>query len=345
MTTPLTVSIIIPTHGAAPFLKWTLLSLHEARMHEACCEVLVVENGIASGTTRETVAQMNSRTSGTELSPLRYVHEPIAGLLAGRHRGLHESEGHVLTYVDDDVIVDAGWFAAISAACGDGAIEIIGGPSRPLYLAATPDWVVDRRKTLRDGWYLGELSLVDVDEDIPDIDLDFIWGLNFTVRRQSLLAAGGFHPDLVPGETWFLQGDGETGLTRKLKQRGAVGRFLKDASVRHVIPASRLSVAYLESRYRYQGICDAYSKLRTENSGASPDGLARHHFGHVLRPSSNTKKFRWPRSRKEQFPHPSGLSYQEGWGAFVAAYRESASIRDWVHRRDYLNEWGLDEHT
>lgn len=325
------ISIIIPTHGDAPYLAWTLRSLESARMHESCLEVLVVENGVPSSRTKTTVLSAAGNLGRSRSCPVRYVHEPVPGLLAGRHRGLHESRGDVLTYVDDDVVVDPTWFSSIAAALDDDEVAVVGGPSRPIFLAPTPDWVVSRRRRFNDGWFLGELSLIDADKDLDGVDLDLIWGLNFTIRKDVLLSAKGFHPDIVPKEVWFSQGDGETGLTRKLKQEGTKGLFCLAASVRHVIPAERLTIGYLERRYKYQGHCDAYSALREGKwKPRSPLTATRRDRGF---------RFRALRRTRPALPEPRGVSYTAGWNQLGEAYQNSVAIKEWVHLPHYLHRW------
>ena len=325
------ISIIIPTHGDAPYLMWTLRSLEAARLHQSCHEVLVVENGVPCSSTKLTVQKAVERFNSTMLSPIRYVYEPVPGLLAGRHRGLHESSGDVLTFIDDDVVVDEDWFSTIVAALTNPEVAVVGGPSRPVFLGPTPAWVVARRRRFRAGWFLGELSLIDADEDLEDVDLDLIWGLNFTIRKEVLLRAEGFHPDIVPSEVWFSQGDGETGLTRKLKQNGFMGVFRRDASVRHVIPAERLTSEYLERRYKFQGHCDAYSALR--------EGTWQPKAARTAARRGRGRQAWVLRRGKSALPDPRGAAYTAGWNELGFAYTKHAAIREWVHLPHYLDRW------
>lgn len=70
---------------------------------------------------------------------------------------------------------------------------------------------------MEDEW----LSLLDIGQDVPNIDPNYIWGLNFSIRKQTMYDCGGFHPDLVPAYLQCWQGDGETGLTKKIKKNSA----------------------------------------------------------------------------------------------------------------------------
>jgi glycosyltransferase involved in cell wall biosynthesis len=87
------ISVVIPCFNQARFLPDAIESaLHQTHPVQ---EVIVVDDG-STDHTRE-VAQRRAN--------VRYVYQPNAGLSAARNRGLHESTGDYLVYVDaDDVL-------------------------------------------------------------------------------------------------------------------------------------------------------------------------------------------------------------------------------------------------
>ncbi len=94
------------------------------------------------------------------------------------------------------------------------------------------------------GW----LSLIDFGEDEKLIPTGFVWGLNYSIRRTTLWRLGGFHPDNIPDEIQYFQGDGESGLSFKAEQLGMKALYQPGALVYHQIPASRLTYNYFERR-------------------------------------------------------------------------------------------------
>ena len=84
----------------------------------------------------------------------------------------------------------------------------------------------------------------------------------FSIRRDTLYRVGGFHPDDVPRSYQRYQGDGETGMTFKLKEQGLKAIYDPGALVYHQIPTECLTVRYLEQRQYYQGVCDSYTSIR-----------------------------------------------------------------------------------
>ena len=110
----------------------------------------------------------------------------------------------------------------------------------------------------------GFLSLLDLGGNAIEIHPNYIWGLNFAIRRRALFNLGGFHPDCIPDALQRFQGDGETGLTMKAFAQGYKAVFTPGATVYHFIPASRMTPEYFERRAYYQGICDSYSIIRRD---------------------------------------------------------------------------------
>jgi hypothetical protein len=110
----------------------------------------------------------------------------------------------------------------------------------------------------------GFMSLLDLDGNTIEIHPNYIWGLNFAIRRRALFDLGGFHPDCVPDALQHFQGDGETGLTMKAFAQGYKAVFTPGATVYHFVSASRMTPEYFERRAYFQGVCDSYSRIRRE---------------------------------------------------------------------------------
>ena len=79
-------------------------------------------------------------------------------------------------------------------------------------------------------------------------------GLEFFHPERYILELGGFHPDCIPKHLQRFQGDGETGLSYKIKEKGYKSIYHPGAMVYHLIPASRLTVEYFEARFLSGGM-------------------------------------------------------------------------------------------
>ncbi len=271
------VSVIVPTRNRAEALGRALASLALLDFPRERFEVLVIDNGSTDETRLVAEALVRSHPD----LATRIIEEPVPGLLAGRHCGAREARGELLSFIDDDVELDPAWLRAIVDAFEDPAVHLVGGPSLPRYEIPPPPWLEwlwsrDGAQTL-----CGDLSLLDLGSRAREIDPSWVWGLNFAIRKETLTALGGFHPDCMPKHLQRYQGDGETGLARKAKARGHKAFYAPGALLHHRIPAARLTVAAFEERYFYQGVCNSYAEIRA--TGRIPAGSDWKEAGRGLR--------------------------------------------------------------
>ena len=257
----LKLSCCIPTFNRSRSLARAIRSLCNQTLEPGSCEILIVDNGSSDNTRGETESLMREMPHHR----IRYLLEPEPGLLSGRHRGALESDGEILVFLDDDIEATAGYLHAILDAFKDPAVQLVGGPNLPRYESEPPAWMESFWSTTPYGGRMcGFLSLLDLGGNAIEIHPNYIWGLNFAIRRRALFDLGGFHPDCVPDALQHFQGDGETGLTMKAFAQGYKAVFTPGATVYHFISASRMTPECFERRAYYQGVCDSYSSIRRE---------------------------------------------------------------------------------
>jgi glycosyltransferase involved in cell wall biosynthesis len=165
--------------------------------------------------------------------------EPLAGLSRARNRALHWASGaDVLAFVDDDAVVEPGWYDALRRRWDEAPAEVacIGGPIRPRYSVPPPAWFSDGIAHV--------LTLLDRGGEVRDLDPDqeAVYGANISFRVEPLRQAGGFDPRLghSGGRTFFAE---EDEAQRALVRLGYRVRYVPDAAVEHVIPPERLTRA------------------------------------------------------------------------------------------------------
>jgi glucosyl-dolichyl phosphate glucuronosyltransferase len=285
------------------------------------CELIVVDNCSTDDT--RFVAHELINTFST--LPIKYVYEPIPGLLSGRHRGALEARGDVLSFLDDDVELDRNWLSAITQTFLDPSVQLCGGKNLPRYEASPPNW-------MEHFWcvppYGGQacvaLSLLDIGEQRLDVDATYIWGLNFSIRQKALSDLGGFHPDLLPNHLQHFQGDGETGLCHKANALGFRAVYQPAANVHHYVPVSRMACRYFERRYFYQGVCNSFTAIRSAR--AVPEFASQGEtVDQVIQPSTFSY----------QILHKCDVAYREGYEFHQRAVRHTPKLLEWVLRPSY----------
>ena len=330
------LSVIIATRDRAPLLNSALRSLEAQTLAADRFEVIVVDNA-SSDDTAGVVAAFGDRLPG-----LQYLHEAEPGLHAGRHRGLKAARGDILVYGDDDIEATPTWLSAIAAAFEDPDVMLVGGNNLPNFEAPPPDWLRRFWETPRlGGRAIPELSILELPGEARPINPNLVWGCNFSVRRSALLAAGGFHPDSVPKDLLHLRGDGETYVAQYVASTGGICMFHPGATVRHLVPAKRMTAAYFRERSFNQGISDSYTALRASHLGASRPGSLKRLVFQRLR-AFKRRSFNHIRTALVRDPALRRLrramvkAYWKGRAFHRSAFASNPEVRAWVLKSSYL---------
>jgi len=251
------LSVIIPTRNRSDLLKNLLNSLKCQTLSQDEFEILVIDNG----STDDTKAITESFLS--DFKNMKYFLEEKSGLHEGRHRGLKEAVSDILVYCDDDIEPFPTWLEAIKGSFKNSEVVLVGGKNLPKWEIEPPKWIKDWYESGNNfGKCLGYLSILDFGNKLMEFDPNFVWGCNFSIRKQTLLDTGGFHPDSMPEEFKFYRGDGESYVTRWVQKKGMKSIYNPFASVYHFVPKSRMTLNYFKKRSFNQGISDSFSYMR-----------------------------------------------------------------------------------
>jgi len=252
------ISVIIPTYNNCKLLKKALISLRNQTFIHNNFEIIVVDNA----STDDTAAIVKQFQVENNDLLVKYFYEPIPGLLSGRHRGIKESCGELLCFIDEDIQADKDWLVAIYETFKTTDVQLVTGKNLPNYESKPPEWLNNMWNKNVFGINCGELSLIDFGAEEIDIPARFVWGLNYSIRRSAVLQLGGFNPDAVPPNYQKYQGDGESGLSFKAEQKGYKARYNPKIIVHHFVSNQRMTKKYFCKRYYYQGVADSYTMIR-----------------------------------------------------------------------------------
>lgn len=337
-------SIIIPTAGRSTELYRCLSSIHKCINNFNDFQVFIIDNNTDQLMSERVVHICSS------FPAFNYIFCDIPGLTSARHKALEVTSSEILCFVDDDVIFSDSWFKSTINAFENSNISLVGGPTLPYFSSTVPSWFWDFfSKTPFGGWSCSALSLLDIGHDVHDIDPNWIWGLNFSIKRSVLLDCGGFHLDIVPSQYKPYQGDGETGLTLKLSSKGYKACYFQDSLLYHYCGSDRLNPSYFAKRSYFQGYCNAFTYLRHSiltNSQKKLSLLAfyrirlenllrifKYYIILLLFGSFSKNKFGFS-SRKIKLQ--CCLSEADGFDSFLKIVKASSSLQRWVSKDNYL---------
>lgn len=266
------ISVIICTYNRSKSLLKTLESFRGVlNPREAAWELILVDNN-SNDDTRE-IANHFIKSS---IFPCKYLFENRQGLSYARNTGITEAIGDILSFTDDDVIVDECWLRNIENEFKNKDVACIGGKILPIWENPQPAWLT--------GELLQFLALQDLGEEKIVLDRPVIWGANLSIRSSMFQKYGVFDTKLgnIEGK---LYGGEETKFVQLLLANGENVLYCPDILVHHCIPGFRMKKSYFRKWVYDKGELKAIQmeEYRSRNIRGIPFYVIREAGGDLLR--------------------------------------------------------------
>jgi GT2 family glycosyltransferase len=229
-------------------------SLLDSTNRQERVEIIVVDNGSTDS------AAARVATLATPDRSVRVITDSQAGATRARNRGLEHARSELVAFIDDDVFVEPGWLDAVRARFVDPAVVGVAGRIALTMEHERPEWLTTDLET----WYAA-LDLGDEDHELAPGQHG--WTANFTVRRETALAVGGFNEQFGPGNrTWY---NDDIDFSGRMRSAGTIW-YAADARVLHRVGRERLTRRWLLRRTYLQGRSNA-ALVRTIGSSGSAE--------------------------------------------------------------------------
>jgi len=233
------ISVIVCTYNRTEALAGMLRSFFQQKgLEQIAYELLLVDNN-STDSTADVYEEFKAHRE------IRYLFEPKQGLSAARNRGVQESRGEILAFLDDDVLVDPHWLRELNRCYAQTQAEVVGGRCRLLFSGDPPGWLGPAFRTNLAEVELGEERKV-LTEKYP------LYGANLSFRKSTLQDCGGFLEQVGRTESNLLSGE-ETLLIQKITGAGGKIVYEPTASVQHRIGAERLCWDYFQRIAKGEG--------------------------------------------------------------------------------------------
>lgn len=230
------ISVIICTYYRDKYIYNALKSLAENDFPTEQYEIVLVSNNSTDNTIQECARFKQDFPNVV----MREFMETNQGLSYARNRGIQESKGDILVYVDDDALVNKEYlrtYADFFAAHPE--IDAAGGPIIPQYETEEPAWMSHFTKCLITGYKYNGNSV----KEFPG--KDFPGGGNAGYRASVFEKVGLFNVDLGrKGDS--LVGAEEKDIFDKMTSWGMRFFYLPTAILYHLIPEKKLSKEYFD---------------------------------------------------------------------------------------------------
>jgi glycosyltransferase involved in cell wall biosynthesis len=243
-------TILICTYNRARLLRETLAALDAMTLPPDCdVEIVVVDNN-SSDNTPLVISEAIRHTR----IPVVSVHEAAQGKSFALNRGLDAARGDIVALTDDDVWPDREWLARIVADFRERDVTFVFGKVLPRWGRLPPPELLT--PPAQDIW--GPLAIV----DYGDVPVDYVAesagqrlpiGANLSFVRDALVTIGGWRTDLGKVNNTLISGEDHE-IFMRLRRHGLYAGFYDPAiTVRHFVPASRLTRRYFRRWFFWHG--------------------------------------------------------------------------------------------
>jgi O-antigen ligase/GT2 family glycosyltransferase len=254
------ISAVIATRNRTTLLDDTLATLAAQDVPAGALDVVVVDDGGEA----DLAPIVEART--TERVPVRLVRQAHGGLSVARDRGVAESNGEIVAFLDDDVLVSPGWAAAVLDAFERSDVAAVAGKIDLRCEAPVPRWLT--RPRLR---YVGHLDLGPDPRRLAPGETPF--GGNCAVLRSFHARVGGFSAALGRTGEGLISNE-EIDFFRRVREHGGRLAWEPEAHLLHRVPADRLTEGWFLRRAYAQGVSDELMR-RAPRGPERPARVAR----------------------------------------------------------------------
>jgi glycosyltransferase involved in cell wall biosynthesis len=235
------LSVAICTRARVATLDRCLRSVLPLQ-HQYGFEILVIDNAPPDDATAKLVKSFTG---------VRHCLEPRPGLDFARNLAWMEASGELIAYLDDDVVVDPGWFAGLREAWSENPdAAAFTGLVMPLKLDTPARVLFEKGNGFRRGFDKKRFGSVLPGNPLypcgPGI---FGTGCNMAFRRDVLRAMGGFDEALDTGAP--LPGGGDLDVFYRIIRAGHVLVYEPSYMVFH---EHRASLSALRNQYYTWGL-------------------------------------------------------------------------------------------
>lgn len=230
------LSVIFCTYNREKYLYNALMSVAKQDFPHQDYEIVMVNNN-STDSTESICKQFQADYPQVEF---RYFLETNQGLSYARNRGVKESKGDILVFVDDDATVFDHYLSYIARFFSTHTdVSACGGPIEPVYETEKPKWLSLYTEQLLGG------ALYEGDKEKPFRNGKYPGGGNSAFRKEVFDKYGLFNVELGRKGTGLI-GAEEKDLYDRLTRCNEVFYYLPQMGIYHYIPEKKLSESHFK---------------------------------------------------------------------------------------------------
>ena len=243
------ISVVVCTYNRCDDLRIAMQSLMLQDFLASDYEILIVDNN-STDRTKDVVL---------EFPHVRYLLEEKIGLSYARNRGIEESQGEIIAFIDDDARAEKTWLSVLNNVYKEEKdIGCVGGRVMLDWVAPKPTWLQPELDEVFNGINYSDAGTVLSYPQVP-------YGTNISYKAGVFHEIGFFGTELGRIGTKLLAGE-ETELCLRIEKKGYKIFYKPEAIVYHRVEPDKLTKSYIRKRAIWHGRSHAMIELK--------------HFGH-----------------------------------------------------------------
>jgi glycosyltransferase involved in cell wall biosynthesis len=247
------ISAIICTYNREKLILRTLHGLEDQSINSGLYEIIIINNN-STDSTEVTCKQFIEQHP--QINCL-YFSEKNQGLSYSRNRGIKESSGKYITFLDDDSIPEPDFLKVIVDYLENHSdIMAAGGRIHLQYEGEQPGWVNRYLAPLLGYFEMGNKIK-------PFNRKSYPRGSNMTFRKDIFSETGDFNTELGRKGSSLAGGEEKDLFNRVYRQNHRV-IYLPQALVYHLVPLERTKKSYVKQQAEGIGKSE---RVRTKNNG------------------------------------------------------------------------------
>lgn len=230
------LSIIVCTYNRDKYLYGALKCIAENGFPADAYEIILVNNMSTDNTEAE------CQRFGHDYPDVNfhYFVETSQGLSFARNRGIKESRGETLLFLDDDSYIQQDYLKNLQRQLNDHPeADAFGGKIDPIFESGeAPKWL--------SKWNYSWVSAIDMGDKVCQFEgKAFPIGANMGIRKAMLEKTGVFNTQLGRSKKNLMGGE-EKDLFERIRQQEGLIYYFPDVIVNHVIPPTRTTKDYVK---------------------------------------------------------------------------------------------------
>ena len=229
------LSIVISTYNNASSLVRTIESVAKQDADRSLWECVVVNNA----STDDTISKVESLIKQYSNINLCLVEESQQGLSFARNRGIAESKGNIIAFIDDDETINSGFVSAYIDIFHNHGAFAAAGAVKACYDSGRPKWMSKYTEQMI-------ANPIDLGNEVVTIASNITpAGGNMAFNREIFTLYGGFDTELGRKGSELLGGE-ENDIFERIRSLGERVYYAPNAIVYHHISDRKLTREYFD---------------------------------------------------------------------------------------------------